>query len=140
MTFVDTSALLALLNVVDDDHARVSNALRRVDSAITHNYVVVETEALTRRRLGATASRRFLDLVADIAEIRWVDRDLHDLAIARLEPPGRRASLVDEVSFAFMREQEIGTPWRSITTSSRRASTCSRDRGWRDPRLLGFDW
>jgi len=107
VSFVDTSALLALLNVSDDDHVRVSNALRRIGSAVTHNYVVVETEALTRRRLGATASRRFLSLVEDIAEIRWVDRDLHDRAVARLEPHGRRASLVDEVSFAFMRDHKL---------------------------------
>lgn len=107
VSFVDTSALLALLNVADDDHRAVSDVLRRLDAPLTHNYVVVETEALARRRLGATASRRFLDLVQDIAEIRWVDRDLHDRAVARLEPRGRRASLVDEVSFAFMRDHGL---------------------------------
>lgn len=107
MSFVDTSALLALIDVADEDHAGVVAALRRTEAAVTHNYVVVESEALIRRRLGAAASRRFLDVVADIAEIGWVDRDLHDRAATRLEPRGRRASLVDEVSFAFMRDRGL---------------------------------
>ena len=43
------------------------------------------------------------------AEVRWVDRDLHDQAVARLEPRGRRASLVDEASFGFMRDHALDT-------------------------------
>ncbi len=108
-SFVDTSAFLALLNVADEDHARVANALRGIEGAMTHNYVVVETEALARRRLGAVAARNFLARVGVIAEVRWVDRDLHGRAVQRVEPRGRRASLVDEVSFAFMRDEGLDT-------------------------------
>ncbi len=109
MTFVDTSALLALVNVADESHSKVSAVLRRSEGLVTHNYVTVETEALVRRRLGAVASRRFLDRIEVIAEVRWVERTLHDRAVARLEPQGRRASLVDEVSFLFMRDHGVET-------------------------------
>lgn len=109
MSFVDTSALLALVNVADEAHSEVSAVLRGTEGLVTHNYVIVETEALVRRRLGAVASRRFLDRIDAIAEVRWIDRTLHDRAVARLEPQGRRTSLVDEVSFAFMRDHGIET-------------------------------
>lgn len=108
-SFVDTSALLALVNVADPDHAAVSAALKREDGLVTHNYVIVETEALVRRRLGATASSLLLARIPALADVGWVDRDLHERAARRLDPRGRRASLVDEVSFAFMRDRGLET-------------------------------
>jgi len=109
VSFVDTSALLPLVDIADPRRADVYRAVAEADAVRTHNYVVVEAEALVRRCLGAAASKELLELIADIADIGWVDRDLHDRAASRLEPRGRRASLVDEVSFAFMRDGSIGT-------------------------------
>ena len=110
LTFLDTSALLALIDVADSDHHRVADVLRRTDDdLVTHNYVVVETEALVRRRLGAATAQRLMEVMADLADVGWVDRQLHDRAVRRLAPRGRRASLVDGVSFAFMRDRGLGT-------------------------------
>jgi len=109
VSFVDTSALLPLVDVADPHHSPIRTALADADAVLTHNYVVVESEALVRRRLGAAGARRLLDVIEDIAEVHWVDRGLHDRAVLRLEPRGRRASLVDEVSFAFMRDRALDT-------------------------------
>jgi predicted nucleic acid-binding protein len=107
VTFVDTSGLLAFL---DRDAARHEEVVARIAEilgerrAITHNYVLIETEALARRRLGAGVARRLLEDVVPVLEVVWVDRELHEAAAtAHLRSPRRRSSLVDQVSFELMR-------------------------------------
>lgn len=111
MTFVDTSALLAYLDRDAARHAEVVAAMGAAFAerrALTHNYVLVETEALTRRRLGAGVARRLVEDVAPVMDIAWVDPDLHAAAVARLlASPRRRSSLVDEVSFELMRRNGL---------------------------------
>lgn len=54
MTFLDTSGLLAFLDRDASQHDQVCAAMAetlRDGEAITHNYVLVETEALAHRRL-----------------------------------------------------------------------------------------
>ena len=111
MTFVDTSALLAFL---DRDAARheevvaISAEIFQERRAVTHNYVLIETEALAHRRLGAGVARRLLEDVAPILEIVWVDAELHEAAVtAHLRTLRRRSSLVDHVSFELMRRRGI---------------------------------
>ncbi|HWP61844.1 MAG TPA: PIN domain-containing protein [Candidatus Binatia bacterium] len=63
-TFVDTSALYALLDRDADEHRQAAAAFDRLLDAerlVTHNYVVVEVEALARARLGMGATRDLLD-------------------------------------------------------------------------------
>jgi predicted nucleic acid-binding protein len=85
VTFVDTPALLTYL---DRDAARheevVASSIRvfQEGRALTHNCVLVETEALTHRRLGARVARRLLEDVVPILEIVWVDARLHEAAAA----------------------------------------------------------
>ena len=111
MTFVDTSALLAFLDRNALRHADVvatSSAVFADRRALTHNYVLIETEALTRRRLGAGVARRLLEDIAPVLEIVWVDADLHRAAVARLlRSSRRRSSLVDHVSFELMRRKGL---------------------------------
>lgn len=111
MTFVDTSALLAFLDADDDWHAKavpVLEGLIRTGEALTHNYVVVETEALTHRRLGGPAARKLLERVVPVLSMAWVDEDLHRRSVASHVAGLRRgSSLVDHVSFELMRDQEI---------------------------------
>jgi predicted nucleic acid-binding protein len=108
VTFVDTSGLLAFL---DRDAARHEEVVARIAEileerrAITHNYVLIETEALARLRLGAGVARRLLEDVVPVLEVVWVDRELHEAAAtAHLRSPRRRSSLVDQVSFELMRQ------------------------------------
>lgn len=111
MTFVDTSALLAFL---DRDAARheeivasIADVLRK-RRGVTHNYVVIETEVLVHRRLGAGVVRRLLNDVVPALEVVWVDAELHAAAVrAHLRSLRRRASLVDQVSFELMRRRRM---------------------------------
>ena len=111
-TFVDTSALLAFL---DRDAARHSEVVEAMTprpllqrTGITHNYVIVEAEALVHRHHGATPARRLLDDIVPLLDIAWIDAGLHAAAVeAHLADLRRRTSLVDHVSFIVMRERQV---------------------------------
>jgi predicted nucleic acid-binding protein len=111
VTFVDTSALLAFLDRDAGEHERVVASLAPVLAdrrGITHNYVVVEAEALAHRRLGAPAVRGLLEDVVPLLDVAWVDASLHAAAVAtHLRGPRRRSSLVDHVSFELMRRRGL---------------------------------
>jgi uncharacterized protein len=111
-TFVDTSALYALVVPEDRDHDVAVDALRslRNRTLITHNYVVVETVALTQARRGIVSSRRLVEDLLPVLTVEWVERDLHERAMTALLADSRRGiSFVDHVSFALMREMGIET-------------------------------
>ena len=110
--FVDTSALLAVLNAQDANHARAARAFRGLvesnEELVTSNYVLVETMALLQHRFGLAAARGFQDDVVPVLRTVWVDAELHAEGTAALVTAGRRdLSLVDCVSFACMRRQGI---------------------------------
>jgi predicted nucleic acid-binding protein len=111
VNFVDTSALLTFLDRDAARHEEVVASLAGVfaeRSGVTHNYVLVETEALARRRLGAGVARRLLEEVVPVLEIVWVDAELHAAAVtAHLRALRRRSSLVDQASFELMRRRNI---------------------------------
>ena len=107
--FVDTSALFALLDADDEQHheaATVFGELAGSVDLVTHNYVHVETIALTARRLGPKATRALLDDLLPSVRTVWVDEGLHAAALAAYRE-GSSASLVDHVSFELMREAGI---------------------------------
>jgi len=107
--FVDTSALFALLDADDERHheaATVFGELAGSVDLVTHNYVHVETIALTARRLGPEATRALLDDLLPSVRTVWVDEPLHAAALAAYRE-GSNASLVDHVSFELMRQAGI---------------------------------
>lgn len=109
--FVDTSVLFALMDRGASRHGEVVSAIEGAPEAtlVTHAYVVVETVALVRARLGAAAAGDLLDAVLPGLAVEPVDRELHDEAIAAFRVAPGRVSLVDRTSFAFMRRERIDT-------------------------------
>lgn len=110
MTFVDTSALYALLDRGDASHSEAARVwrllLERDESLVTTNYVVVECAALVQRRLGMEAVRALVDDVLPVIRVVWVDSQLHDAACTAMLAAGKpHVSLVDWTSFEFMRRQ-----------------------------------
>lgn len=110
--FVDTSALLALLDADQPRHAEVVDAWRRAmdrhDTLVTSNYVLVETFALVQRRHGLDALRSLAGDLVPLLQPLWVDEELHVAAAAALFTVGRRKlSLVDCASFELMRRHGI---------------------------------
>ncbi len=111
MIFVDTSALLALLDRDDEFHAAAANALPGLASEeglLTHEYVLLEATALAQRRLGIGVVRRLADDLLPLLEVVWVGEVLHAEAREALLAAGRRnVSLVDWTSFLVMRKHGV---------------------------------
>lgn len=108
--FVDTSAILALVDRDDPVHAGIVEAfaLGRVEPLATHAYVVVETLSVARRRFGAAVAADILDRVIPALDVAPVDAELHAVSIAACrEAIDSSVSLVDRTSFAFMRREGL---------------------------------
>jgi predicted nucleic acid-binding protein len=111
VTFLDTSALFAFLDRGSEEHdvvVRAMTPLLAERRGVTHNYVVVEAEALLHRRRGAAPARRLMHDVLPLIEVAWITPELHARAVeSHLADLRRRTSLVDHASFALMRERGI---------------------------------
>jgi uncharacterized protein len=106
--FVDTSALIALLDRADPQHAAVRTAFAGMAEAalITHGYVVAESLAVARRRFGVEGAIALLVDILPVIEIVEVAPDLHRRvqALYRMALP-TGVSFVDRVSFAVIERE-----------------------------------
>lgn len=112
ITFVDSSALYAVLDRDDRHHQaasrRWSSLLSGSARLLTSNYVVVESAALIQSRLGMAGLSAFVDDVQPVVEIEWVTPEEHNAGLhAALAAGRRRLSLVDCTSFQIMRRLGI---------------------------------
>jgi uncharacterized protein len=110
--FIDTSALLAILNETDQYHQPAKQAwieLLSSDSIIfSSNYVIVETTALLQHRFGIEALRLFENDVQPVIKLIWVDEQVHKLGMGILLAANRRnLSLVDCTSFEIIRQANL---------------------------------
>jgi predicted nucleic acid-binding protein len=112
--FVDTSALLAVLDADDQNHAAAKMSWESLISSGTDlvctNYVLVETFALVQNRLGMEAVRTLQEDIVPLLQIEWIDAQSHNHGVAALLTAARRQlSLVDCASFDAMRRLGITT-------------------------------
>ena len=112
--FVDTSALIALLDASEARHAACAREWKRLlasDAAlVTSSYVIVETCAVAQRRLGMAAVRSLTTDFMPLLAIDWVDETVHGAGHAALLTANRKElSLVDCVSFEIMRRRDVAT-------------------------------
>lgn len=108
--FVDTSALIALLDEDDERHLEAGETFRWLATTaelVTHNYVHVEALAVATRRLGHEAAQTLMDSILPMMSTIWVDEVVHRSALATQRAARGRASLVDQVSFGVMRRSGI---------------------------------
>ena len=109
-TFVDTSALFALIDEDDDNHRVASRILPTLRGArlVTHAYVVVETLAVIGLRLPWAATERVMDIFLPLIEVRPVAEIVQRAAgVAYRETGSASVSFVDRTSFAFMRAEHL---------------------------------
>ena len=114
MTFIDTSALLAVLDGNDQHHSRARAIWEELVAGeaglVCTSYVLVETFALLQSRLGIAAVRTFQDDVVPLLNIEWLEVQHHQRSVAALLVAGRRQlSLVDCASFDTMRTLGLTT-------------------------------
>lgn len=110
--FVDTSALLAVLDADDINHKRAGETwkelISRDELLVCTNYVLIETFALVQHRLGMKAVRTFQDDMCPVLIIEWVDEFTHRAGVTGVLTALRKnLSLVDCVSFVVMRRLGI---------------------------------
>ncbi|MDL1952327.1 PIN domain-containing protein, partial [Acidobacteria bacterium ACD] len=102
--FVDTSAFLALLDAGVEGHAAAAHAWRGFlesdERLVTSSYVLVESYALVRRRLGTAEVRSLASDFLPLVEVDWVDAATHDAGLSAFLAANQRGlSLVACVSF-----------------------------------------
>jgi predicted nucleic acid-binding protein len=111
-TFVDTSAILALLVKNDGAHDRARATFDRLRARnvalLTTSYVLVELYALAARRLGRDAVKTIRSHFAPLLDVVWVDGELHERALdLLLERTHAGFSLVDAASLLTIRDRRI---------------------------------
>lgn len=110
--FVDTSALLTLLDSDDPRHedARAAFSSLANDELVTHGYVIAESIAVARRRFGVEGVVTLLDDFMPVIDAIPVDLTLHAAAQAayRASLPSS-ISFVDRVSLAVMDRDNLTT-------------------------------
>jgi predicted nucleic acid-binding protein len=114
MTLVDTSALYAVLDRDDQDHAAANvtwqELLQTDEPLLVTSYVVVETTALVQHRLGLEAVRVLYGEILPAMDVHWITEADHLHAQnALLATDRRKLSLVDCSSFHVMRSRLVRT-------------------------------
>lgn len=110
IVFVDTSALIALLDADDTRHTEARATLewlRAGAELVTTNYVEIEAVAVAHRRLGRDAAARLVDALFPLMRVLWVDELIHTAGLAAYRTTMGSASVVDRVSFTVMRANAI---------------------------------
>jgi predicted nucleic acid-binding protein len=109
--FIDTSALLAILDADDEHHKKAKNTWIRLvseETVICSNYILVETFALVQNRLGLEAVRALQEDILPMITVEWVDEATHRAGVTGvLTARRRKLSLVDCTSFDIMRKLGI---------------------------------
>jgi predicted nucleic acid-binding protein len=111
MIFLDTSAIYALADKADPNHAsaykKFDLALKAGEVFLLHDYVLVESAALLEARLGPHSALAFLK-DGRAFDMECLDSALHQEALKELEKIGKRGiSLVDCRSFVVMRRRGV---------------------------------
>jgi predicted nucleic acid-binding protein len=113
MIYVDTSALLAIVDTKDAYHETAKEFWGQqvlIANFRSNNYVVVESIALIQNRLGLEAVQILVDQLLPVIEIDWLDVEQQKLAIQSVLTANRRnLSLMDCSSFETMRRLGIKT-------------------------------
>ena len=110
--FVDTSALYAFAVSTEEEHTDVVAAIGALLDARrdlrTTSYVVVETTSLLQARFALASVREFVQRLSPVLSVEFVSEMLHRKGVERLlREDRRRLSLVDCVSFEFMRAEGL---------------------------------
>lgn len=112
--FVDTSALIALLDASEAKHPACAREWKRLlakdAQLITTSYVIVETCAVAQRRLGMDAVRSLTTDFLPLLAVDWIDEPVHAAGHAAMLTANRKdLSLVDCASFEIMRRRDVAT-------------------------------
>ena len=108
--FVDTSAIIALLNRNDSFHDQAEKIILKLEkervSLVITNYIRLETHALLLYRAGSIIALKFLEDKSWYVE--WVsEQDEHEALEVIKKYNDKSFSLTDAVSFVIMKRLNI---------------------------------
>lgn len=114
MIFIDSSALLAIVQVDDANHSRAkqqwASLLTANEVLYTNNYVVLESISIIQKRSGLNVLKKLQDNILAVVGVDWVDPGQHAQALETVfELNHRKLSLVDCTAFQTMRRLGINT-------------------------------
>lgn len=114
MIFVDTSALLAILEKNDTNHLHAvqcwKDLLRKASTLLTNNYILVESIAIIQKRYGLQAVQNLQSEILPFVQTEWIDERQHAAIVERVVATNRRRlSLVDCAAFETMQRLDIST-------------------------------
>lgn len=112
MIFIDTSAILAVLDRKDRFHLSASKFWEEIliedEGVFLNSYILLEATALIQRRYGIEILNKFHFGMVPLLDVEWVDMPKHTEAMELLFSANRRnLSLVDISAFATMRREGI---------------------------------
>jgi predicted nucleic acid-binding protein len=110
--FIDTSAVMAVLSKNDLFHKQANRIWVRLledeTRLVTHSFVISELYALVQNRISLNAIRTLAKDVLPLFEVKWVENEIYEQAVAALLGANRRElSLTDCISFTIMRRNHI---------------------------------
>lgn len=105
---IDTSAVIAVLEPEDPNHAAAARILGSLRGVVTHDYVVLESISVLDRRSSPRTLETFLDVMLPEIHVERVGSELFARAMAAFRArERRRLSFVDAVTIEFCRDQGI---------------------------------
>ena len=110
--YIDTSALLAILDADDKNHIKAkeqwANLILTEATLVCSDYILVESLALIQHRLGLMAVKVFHEDIFPILTIQWIDQSIYQTGITSVLMAARKSlSFVDCISFEVMRRLGI---------------------------------
>ena len=107
----DSSAILALLDADDADHARAVAVAREIASearpSFVTNYIEAEAHALLLRKLGRTIARQWL-LTGGLPVVRALPAEEQKAREILARHADRDWTLCDAISFAVLEGRRVG--------------------------------
>lgn len=111
MLLLDTSGLLCYLHQDERQHQQAIQFFNQSNASLTHNYVLAELVALAQiRGFPRIPTLNFINDLLEHPDIEviWVDKSLHQKAVALLMARQDKAySLCDAVSFVLMQQRDL---------------------------------
>ncbi len=110
--FIDTSAILAILNDQDRFHEPAKKEwtkfIESEDVLFCSNYILLETITLLQHRFGTDAVRLFTSNIQPVLNIIWINESLHNSGLSIINTINQRSlSLTDCTSFEIMRQMDM---------------------------------
>lgn len=143
MVYLDTSALLAVLDAADEHHLQAKEVwtglLTSGATLVASSYVLVEAYALIQRRLGMEAVQVFHADIVPLLKVEWVSEAIHLCGAHALVTANRRTlSLVDCVSFEVMRRLGIKDVFTFDQDFAEQGFNCLTGTSLKGPSAGGF--